>query len=75
MDLIQRRVLPRVLMELKEEYTPRVAFQQKIVIGAKGVADAFWEIQIKEEFVLQMWQGRTLHSDLQSGQNEWYWPT
>ena len=35
----------------------------------------FWEMQIKEEFVLQMWQGETLHSELQPGQKEWYWST
>jgi hypothetical protein len=29
-DLIQGRVLLRILMELKKEYTPRVAFQQEI---------------------------------------------
>jgi hypothetical protein len=29
MDSIQGRVLSEILMELKEEYTPRVAFQQK----------------------------------------------
>jgi hypothetical protein len=27
-DLIQGSVLSRILMELKEEYTPRVAFQE-----------------------------------------------
>ena len=28
MDLIQGRVLPGILVELKEEYTSRVAFQE-----------------------------------------------
>jgi hypothetical protein len=29
MDLIQGRILSGILVELKEEYTPRVAFQQE----------------------------------------------
>jgi hypothetical protein len=29
MDLIEGRVLSGILMELKEEYTPRVEFQQE----------------------------------------------
>jgi hypothetical protein len=32
-------------------------------------------MQIKEEFVLRMWEGGTLHSELQLGQKEWYWST
>jgi hypothetical protein len=30
-DSIQGKVLSRILMELKEEYTPRVAFQEEKV--------------------------------------------
>jgi hypothetical protein len=32
-------------------------------------------MQIKEEFVLWMWQGGTLYLELQPGQKEWYWST
>jgi hypothetical protein len=32
-------------------------------------------MQIKEEFVLWMWQGWTLHLELQADQKERYWFT
>jgi hypothetical protein len=63
-------------VELKEEYTPRFAFQQEIELLVPYMWQAeFWEMQINEEFVLRMWQGGTLYSELQLGQKEWYWST
>ena len=76
MDLIQGRVLIGILVEFKEEYTPRVAFQEgKESLVPLVWQTTFWEMQIKEEFMLQMWQGGTLHLELQPGQKEWYWST
>ena len=76
MDTIQERVTSGILMELKEEYTPRVAFQEgKDSVVSKVWQTAFWKMQIKKEFVLRMWQGGRFHSKLQPGQKEWYWPT
>jgi hypothetical protein len=75
-DLIQGRVLSGILMELKEEYTPRVAFQEgKVSLVPLVWQTASWEMQIKEEFVLWMWQGGTLYSKLQPSQKERYWST
>jgi hypothetical protein len=66
MDSIQGRILKGILVELKEEYTPRVAFQEgKVSLVPYVWQTTFWEMQIKEEFVLRMWQGGTLHSELQ----------
>jgi hypothetical protein len=71
MDSIQGRVLLGILVELQEEYTPRVVFQQQIELLVPQVwQTAFWEIWIKEEFMLPMWQGRTLHLKLQPSQKE-----
>ena len=64
-DLIQERVSSWILMELKEEYTSKVAFQEgKELLVPKVCQTSFWEMQIKEEFVLRMWQGGTLYSEL-----------
>ena len=76
MDPIQGRILSKILKELKEEYIPRVAFQQETESSVPQVQQtAFWKMKINKEFVLQMWQGRTLYSKLQPGQKEWYWST
>jgi hypothetical protein len=68
MDLIQGRVLSGILVKLKEEYTLRVTFQQETKSFVPQVwQTSFWEMQIKKEFVLRMWQGGTLHLELQPG--------
>jgi hypothetical protein len=73
MDLIHGRLLSGILVELKEEYTPRVAFQERKVSFVPYMWQiGFWEMQIKEKFVLRMWQGGTLHSELQPNQKERY---
>jgi hypothetical protein len=55
MDSIQGRILKGILMEIKEEYIPRVAFQEgKVSLVPYVWQTTFWEIQIKEEFVLRM---------------------
>jgi hypothetical protein len=45
------------------------------VVMELGSEEAIMWTRFKEEFVLQMWQGGTLHSELQPGQKEWYWST
>lgn len=76
MDPIQERILPKLFLELEEDDATRVTVQQETQAFVPQVCQTtVWKMQIGDELVLLMWQGGTLHVELQPAKLEWYWFT